>query len=91
MMDDLSQTIELSHCSQAVDEKTSSRRWSYRKSTLDHPYDLEGNQRSSQVGHNNAFVVHSNITEGCYTHFIVLNSMSARPGFAIHVGYVLES
>ena len=52
MDSDLSQTIELSHCS-AADEKTSSRRWSYRRSTLNNPYDLEENHHSMQVGHNN--------------------------------------
>ena len=66
MMDqDLSQTIELSQCSQEGEKASSrSRRWSYRRSTLDHPYepdlqlkeDDHSNQGGTctQVGHNNA-------------------------------------
>ena len=65
MMDhDLSQTIELSQCSQEGEKASSrSRRWSYRRSTLDHPYEpdlqLKEDDHSNggtctQVGHNNA-------------------------------------
>ena len=58
---DLSQTIELSQCSQDGEKASSrSRRWSYRRSTLDHPYEpdlqLEEGDHSNggtspQVGH----------------------------------------
>lgn len=66
MDQDLSQTIELSQCSQEGEKASSrSRRWSYRRSTLDHPYEpdlqLKEDDHSNggtctQVGHNNALL-----------------------------------